>query len=105
MSSARVRPIAKPILRAFWTRHPQAEVPLHRWWKTVSIASWNGLADVRREYPATDLVKGRKGDLLVFNIGGNKYRLVVLIEFGNESLFILFVGTHAEHDRLNVREL
>ena len=100
-----VRPFSKPILREFWTRHPQAERPLVRWWKTASNASWSGLADVRRDYPSVDLVKGRKGDLLVFNIGGNDYRLICRIEFGEAPLFVLFVGTHAEYDRLNLKEL
>ena len=93
------------MLREFWTLHPQAERPLRRWWKTASVAHWSGLADVRRDYPATDLVQGKNGDLLVFNVGGNKYRLVVLAVFGKESIYTLWVGTHAEYDRLNVKEL
>lgn len=50
-------------------------------------------------------MQGKNGDLLVFNIGGNKYRLVVLAVFGKDSIYILWVGTHAEYDRLNVKEL
>lgn len=100
-----MRPIATAALREFWTIHPQAERPLRRWWKTATLADWKSLADVRRDYPVTDLVKGRKGDLLVFNIGGNDFRLICRVEFGEAPLFVLFVGTHAEYDRLNVKEL
>lgn len=100
-----MRPFSKPILREFWTAHPQSERPLLRWWKTASVSSWTSLSDVRREYPSTDLVQGRSGDLLIFDIGGNKFRLIVLVRFGNDSIYILWIGTHAEYDRLKVREL
>ena len=80
-------------------------MPLRRWWKRVSAAEWGGLADVRRDFPATDLVRGHKGDLLVFNIGGNDFRLVCRIEFGEAPLFILWVGTHAEYDKVDVKSL
>jgi mRNA interferase HigB len=80
-------------------------MPLRRWWHRAQAANWANLADVRRDFPSMDLVKGRNGDLLVFNIGGNDYRLICRIEFGQTPLFILFVGTHAEYDRLNVKDL
>ncbi len=101
----RVRPFSKPILREFWAVHPQAQRSLLRWWKTAELSSWGSLAEVRRDYPATDLVQGKNGDLLVFNVGGNKYRLIVLAQFGKRSVYILWVGTHAEYSRLNVKEL
>ena len=100
-----MRPFSKAMLREFWTLHPQSERPLRRWWSTASTARWDSLADVRRDYPATDLVQGKNGNLLVFNVGGNKYRLVVLAIFGKDSIYTLWVGTHAEYDRLNVKEL
>jgi len=82
--------------------HADAEVPLREWWKTAEKARWESMADVRRDFPSADLVGGEK---LVFNIGGNKYRLVCLVHFGRPTLFVLWVGTHAEYDRINVRDL
>ena len=85
-------------LRAFWTNgHADAELPLRAWYDTVDNAVWTSLADVRNDYPSVDLV----GDKLIFNIKGNKYRLICKIEFGRPGLYIKWVGTHAEYDRLS----
>ena len=100
-----MRPFTLSVLRELWTRHPQAEKGLREWWDRTETASWRTFADVRRDFPAVDLVTSDRGDKLVFNIGGNKFRLVVLVKFGNESMFILWVGTHAEYDRLDVKRL
>ena len=100
-----VRPFTLSVLRAYWARHPQAEKGLREWWDRTETARWRTFVDVRRDFSAVDLVSSEKGDKLVFNIGGNKFRLVVLVKFGNESMYVLWVGTHAEYDRLNVKEL
>ena len=100
-----MRPFSKPILRAFWTAHPPAKEGLRTWWDRASEAEWRTFADVRRDYASVDLVKGPNGEKLVFNIGGDKYRLVVLVEFGKECIHILWVGTHAEYDELDVKAL
>lgn len=97
--------MAKSTLRAFWTRYPDARKPLQEWYDTAEDADWQTLADVRVDYPKTDFVKANNGDKLIFDIGGNKYRLVCRIEFGKPGLLILFVGTHAEYDRLTIKEL
>lgn len=94
-----------PILREFWTSQPQAEEGLRRWWARAEAAKWVTFADVRQDFPSADLVRGANGDKLVFNIGGNKYRLIALVKFGNDSLFILWVGTHAEYNKLDVQAL
>jgi len=60
------------------------------------------MQDVRADYPSADLVGGNK---LVFNIGGNKYRLVCRIKFGQPGLYIVWIGTHAEYDKLDVNKL
>jgi mRNA interferase HigB len=98
-----MRVISFAMLRDFAERgHADAAVPLREWFKTAEHAQWNTMADVRRDFPSADLVGG---DRLVFNIGGNKYRLVSLVHFGRPTLFLLWVGTHAEYDRINVKEL
>ena len=60
---------------------------------------------MRVDHPKADFVKSVRGDTLIFDTGGNKYRLICRIEFGKPLMPILFVGTHAEYDRLNVKEL
>lgn len=100
-----MRPIAKSTLRAFWTRHADVEDELENWYGFVEKADWRTFAQVRADFPATDLVRSSLGDKLVFNIKGNHYRLVCRIEFGKPQIFILWVGTHAEYDRLEVKAL
>lgn len=81
-------------LREFWTRHPRAETPLKTWFRRAKKAAWDSFADVRADYPAADQV----GRFTVFDIGGNKYRLVVVVHFNRGKLFVRHVLTHAEYD-------
>ena len=87
--------ISPKTLREFWLSHPQAEAPLRAWATTVNRAKWQSLADVRQDFPHADLV----GRLIVFNIGGNKFRLVVRIEFWLQKVFVRHVMTHAAYDK------
>lgn len=80
-------------LRAFWTKHPDAEDPLRAWEKNACRANWKSLADVKKTYSAADQV----GRCIVFDIGGNKYRLIVVLAPGR--VFIKHVLTHPEYDR------
>ncbi len=91
--------IARRTLRLFWERHPQAEGPLRAWFAQVSRAEWTGPADVKRGFGATVDVVG--DNRLIFDIGGNKYRLVVHVAYRFGRVLIKFVGTHAEYDRID----
>lgn len=62
-------------------------------------AAWASFADVRADFPSVD----QAGDRLIFNIGGNKYRLVCLVDYERHGLLVRFIGTHAEYDRIDVR--
>ena len=91
--------IAKRTLRLFWSVHPQAEAPLTTWFAAVSAASWTGPADVKRGIGASvDFVKDNR---LIFNIGGNKYRLVVHVAYPFKRVLIKFIGTHKAYDRID----
>jgi mRNA interferase HigB len=91
--------IAKRTLIQFWTRHPQAERPLRAWYGVVDKAAWTGPADVKAMFgTAVDFVADNR---VVFDIGGNKYRLIVHVAYGYRRVLIKFVGTHAEYDRIN----
>ncbi len=82
-------------LREFWTKHRDSETPLRAWFRVARKASWESLVDVRKVYPSADDVNG----LTVFNIGGNKYRLIVTIQHKKGRIFIRHVLTHAEYDK------
>jgi mRNA interferase HigB len=87
-------------LKDFWTQHPNAEEPLRKWFKTALAAEWTNLADVRRIYSHADGVETLSGDVLtVFNVGGNKYRLIVRIRYDWKLINIRCVLTHAEYDK------
>jgi mRNA interferase HigB len=91
-----MRVISKhPKLSEFWAEHPPAEGPLLAWYQLVSHADWQEFADVRRDYPHADQV----GRFTVFNIGGNKYRLAVLINYPKGKIYVHRVMTHKEYDR------
>lgn len=87
--------ISRKKLREFWEEHPDAEGPLGAWFKVAEKAQWEHFADLRSVYPHADLV----GELTVINIGGNKYRLVIRINYNSGTVFIRHVLTHAEYDR------
>jgi mRNA interferase HigB len=87
--------ISKKALRQFWKLHPDAEQPLRRWFKVVRAADWQSFAEVRAVYASADQV----GRFTVFNIGGNKYRLIVAVHYNRGKLYIREVLTHAEYDR------
>ena len=90
--------IAKRTLRLFWDQHPQARTPLQVWHAVVSKAAWNGPADVKAQFGATvDFVADNR---VIFDISGNKYRLVVRVAYSHQRVLIKFVGTHAEYDRI-----
>ncbi|HLM00992.1 MAG TPA: type II toxin-antitoxin system HigB family toxin [Pyrinomonadaceae bacterium] len=90
-----MRVISKRRLREFWETEKQAELPLDTWYRTALKASWQNLSEVKADYPSVDLV----GKCLVFNIGGNKFRLIVKIEFLLQVIYIKFVLTHKEYDK------
>jgi len=87
--------ISHKALREFAIKHPDAAAPLEDWYKIAVAARWQNLNEVRATFPHADLV----GECTVFNIGGNKYRLVTIIIYAVKRVYIRFVMTHAEYDR------
>jgi mRNA interferase HigB len=91
--------IAKRTLRQFWERHPRAEIPIKNWYQIVAKAEWRTPADVKRMLGTTvDFIGDNR---LIFDIGGNKYRLVVHVAYAFRRVLIKFVGTHAEYDEID----
>ncbi|KAB0567273.1 type II toxin-antitoxin system HigB family toxin [Brucella pituitosa] len=91
--------IAKSTLKKFWEQHAQAETPLKTWHAIVSKADWTSPADVKAIFGTTvDFVSDNR---IIFDISGNKYRLIVHVAYTYKRVLIKFVGTHKDYDRVN----
>lgn len=90
--------IAIGALRSFWERHPAAEQPLKAWYDEARHASWRSPRDIKARYASASFV-GR--NRVVFNIKGNDYRLVVAVACRFQAVYIKFIGSHAEYDRID----
>jgi mRNA interferase HigB len=93
-----MRIIAKRTLREFEKLHPQARPGLRLWYQTARIRGWTNPADVKQDYANASIIAGNR---VVFNIGGNNYRLVVKFNYRYGIGYIRFVGTHAEYDKID----
>lgn len=91
--------VAKRTLIQFWTRHPLAERPLRSWFGVVDNTVWTGPADIKAVFGTADFVSDNR---VVFDIGGNKFRLVVHVAYVYRRVLIKFVGTHAQYDKIDV---
>ena len=86
-------------MQVFWTRYPAAEMPLGTWQKVISKGSWNGPADIKAAFGTkVDFVGDNR---VIFDIGGNKYRLIVHFSYRYKTALIKFVGTHDEYDAID----
>ncbi|RJR41631.1 MAG: type II toxin-antitoxin system HigB family toxin [Deltaproteobacteria bacterium] len=90
--------ISRKTLKEFWERHPAAEQALRAWYADVKQAAWKSPADIKKVYRNVSIVAHNR---VVFNIKGNTYRLVVMINYEFGIVFIRFVGTHRDYDRIN----
>ena len=93
-----VRIISRKRLIEFWQVHPDAEQPLRAWYAETKKANWKTPAEVKALYRNVSILPNNR---VVFNIKGNTYRLVVVIEYRLEIVFIRFVGTHEAYDRID----
>lgn len=87
--------ISRKALIQFWEKHPDSETPLARWHKIVDKNDFHSFAELRNVFPSVD----RVNDLFIFNIAGNKYRLITSIHFNRGKVYIRRVLTHTEYDR------
>lgn len=95
-----MRIIKKATLTAYWHEHPEAEPGLVHWHTITKAADWSSLQDVKATFPYADLVTAKSGrKVVVFNIGGNKFRLIAAIHFNHRTVYVLMVLTHREYDR------
>ena len=91
--------IARRMLREFRARYPHAEGPIRAWVAIAAKARWANPAEIKRQFGGTvDFVGDNR---VIFDLGGNKYRLVVHVSFTFGRLLVKFIGTHAEYDRID----
>jgi len=90
---------ARRTLRQFWERNPRAEGPLRAWFAVVSKARWVDPNDVKDQFGTTvDFVSDNR---VIFDLGGNKFRLVAHVSYPFGRVLVKFIGTHAEYDRID----
>ena len=87
--------ISRKALQQFWDRHPDSKTSLSGWFKIMQKNDFNSFNQLRQTLPSADKVE----DLIVFNIGGNKYRLIASIHFNRNKVYIRHVLTHSEYDK------
>ena len=97
-----MRVISEKALRAFWELHPDSEGPLLAWVKETESANWKTSAQLKEQFPNASIVKDNR---VVFNIKGNRYRLVVWINYRRQAVLVKWLGTHAEYDHIDVEKV
>jgi len=95
-----MRVIAIGTLRDFWSKpaYRDSEQPLKTWFKVVEAADWNTPADVKAMFRSADILKTGR---VIFDIGGNKYRLVAAVHYDGKRVYVRFVGTHKQYDNID----
>lgn len=88
----------KSTLIKFGRKHADALNPLLEWYKVVTQADWSNVNDVKKTFNSTDYVGNGR---FVFNVKGNKYRIIAQIQFSYRAIYIKFIGTHAEYDKID----
>ncbi len=97
-----MRIISRRRLVEFWEIHPDAEQPLRAWYSEAKNANWNSPAEIKAVYSSASILSNNR---VVFNIKGNTYRLIVIVEYSQGKMFIRFVGTHTEYDRIDAMNI
>ncbi len=93
-----MRVVARKTLRDFYEKHAAAKGPLEAWFHEAEAANWRGPQDIKKHYQRADILSGNR---VVFDIKGNTFRLIVKIHYNRSIVFIRFVGTHAQYDKID----
>ena len=97
-----MRVIAKRTLRDFWIKHADSEQQLKAWYNEAEQADWKSPNDIKKDYPSASILEDNR---MVFNIKGNNYRLIVRINYKYGVVWIRFIGTHAEYDKVEATKI
>jgi mRNA interferase HigB len=93
-----MRIIARSTLREYWQKHPDTEQPLKAWFDDTSRANWKTPSDMKDNYANASIIANNR---VIFNIKGNNHRLIVHIRYDISIVFIRFIGTHQEYDKID----
>jgi mRNA interferase HigB len=93
-----VRVFNRSTVTAFADDHADARQNLFAWFHEVEKATWSGPDDVRRRYPSASIISSER---VVFNISGNTYRIIAMVKYEFHVVYIRFIGTHAEYDKVD----
>jgi mRNA interferase HigB len=97
-----LRIISKKTLIEFWTKHSDSEQKLKTWYHETSKATWQNFNEIKLDYPSASLLADNR---VVFNIKGNNYRLIIKINYSYQMIWIRFIGTHSEYDKINAKKI
>jgi mRNA interferase HigB len=93
-----MRVYSKSALRDFWEKHADAEQPLKTWYAMAKAAKRGSPAELKQRYPDASVLRKNR---VIFNIKGNDYRLIASVDYDKQRIFIRFVGSHKEYDRID----
>ena len=97
-----MRVIAKKTLRDYWEKHTDCEEQLKAWFQEASNAEWRTTKDIKEDYSTASFLTDNR---VFFNIKGNRYRLVVKISYDYQMVWVRFIGTHAEYDKIDATKI
>jgi len=97
-----MRVIAKRTLRDFWEKHQDCEQSLKSWYQEAENAEWHSPKEIKMLYPSASFLADNR---VIFNIKGNSYRLIVKINYDFQIIWVRFVGTHAEYDKIDALQI
>jgi mRNA interferase HigB len=97
-----MRIISRRSLREFWEKHPDSRQQLQAWYIDVKHANWKSSADIKSIYSNASFLTGNR---VVFNIKGNKIRVIVIVQYNFGQVYIRFIGKHQEYDRINAKTI
>jgi len=97
-----MRIIKRKTLKTYWVQHSGTEQALEAWYNEVKHAEWNNTSDIKKRYPSASFLKDNR---VVFNIKGNDLRLIVVVKYTIKTVYIRFIDTHAEYDKIDAKEI
>jgi mRNA interferase HigB len=97
-----MRIISRKALRLFWAKHPDARQVCEAWYADVKHAKWKSPADIKKVYQTASFVANNR---VVFNIKGNKYRIIVAVQYKFGAVYIRFIGTHQDYDQIDATKI
>lgn len=93
-----MRIIKRTTLQTYWIHHAETERPLSEWVRVVRAAKWSSMQDVKAQFPKASIIDSKR---VVFDIHGGNYRLIAEINFHIQAVFVRFIGTHKQYDKID----